>query len=126
MIHELPAVTVENGIHYTLVGDYYFPTCTLQDDSPVVGRWADLYERHLREKNSTEYTRLIWACQLTDLLQTVQAECQRRLNNLIDQMAENERVTEHLKDTDPMTWVRKMNSIRSRAEEIIRDELLSE
>ena len=44
MTNELPAEIMENGIHYTLVGDYYFPTCMLADRSPN-GKWASLYER---------------------------------------------------------------------------------
>lgn len=43
MTNELPTEIMENGIHYTLVGDYYFPTCN--------GQWAALYERYLREKH---------------------------------------------------------------------------
>ena len=46
--NELPAEIMENGIHYTLVGDYYFPTCMLGDKSPN-GKWASLYERYLQE-----------------------------------------------------------------------------
>ena len=42
MTNELPAEIMENGIHYTLVGDYYFPTCMLADRSPN-GKWASLY-----------------------------------------------------------------------------------
>ena len=46
MTNELPAEIMENGIHYTLVGDYYFPTCMLADRSPN-GKWASLYECYL-------------------------------------------------------------------------------
>ena len=48
MTNELPDEIMENGIHYTLVGDYYFPTCMLADRSPN-GKWASLYERYLQE-----------------------------------------------------------------------------
>lgn len=57
MTNELPAEIMENGIHYTLVGDYYFPTCMLADRSPN-GKWASLYERYLQEKHPHEYVRL--------------------------------------------------------------------
>ena len=57
MTNELPAEIMENGIHYTLVGDYYFPTCMLADRSPN-GKWASLYERYLQEKHPHEYTRV--------------------------------------------------------------------
>ena len=116
---------MENGIHYTLVGDYYFPTCTLQDQPPVIGKWAHMYERWLEEYDPKEYTRLIWANQLQDKLTSVQEEMAARLITLTRQMAMAEGVTEELKAQDQMEWVRRMNSIRSRAEEIISLELVS-
>ena len=66
MTNELPDEIMENGIHYTLVGDYYFPTCMLADRSPN-GKWASLYERYLQEKHPHEYVRLIWADELAAL-----------------------------------------------------------
>ena len=48
MTNELPDEIMENGIHYTLVSDYYFPTCMLGDKSPN-GKWASLYECYLQE-----------------------------------------------------------------------------
>ena len=116
---------MENGIHYTLVGDYYFPTCTLQDQPPVIGKWAHMYERWLEEYDPSEYTRLIWANQLKDKLTSVQEEMATKLTVLIRQMAKAEGVTEDLKAKDQVEWVRRMNSIRSRAEEIISLELVS-
>lgn len=65
MTNELPAEIMENGIHYTLVGDYYFPTCMLADRSPN-GKWASLYERYLQEKHPHEYVRLIWYLDSTE------------------------------------------------------------
>ena len=97
MTNDLPKEVMENGIHYTLVGDYYFPTCTLQEDTPAIGRWADLYERHLQEEHPTEYTRLIWSCNLNGLLHSVQENCEARLAVLIRQMAKTEGVTESMK-----------------------------
>ena len=66
MTNELPDEIMENGIHYTLVSDYYFPTCMLGDKSPN-GKWASLYECYLQEKHPHEYVRLIWADELAAL-----------------------------------------------------------
>ena len=126
MMEELQKEILENGIHYTLVGDYYCPTCTLRDQPPVIGKWAQMYERRLEENDPHEYTRLIWANQLQARLTAVQEEMAAKLTALIRQMANAEGVTEDLKTLDQMEWVRRMNNIRSHAEEIIRDELLSE
>jgi hypothetical protein len=48
-----------------------------------------------------------------------------RFELTICQMAKSEDITEHLKETDQMAWVGTMNSIRNRAEEIIRNELIN-
>lgn len=115
--------TMENGIHYTLVVDYYFPTCTL-DSKPVSGKWAAMYERYLSEEHPHEYTRLIWTNELAGLLQSVQWECEERLEVLVRQMAEAEGVNAALKASDQMSWVGAMNNIRSRAEEIVIHEMM--
>ena len=85
MTNELPAEIMENGIHYTLVGDYYFPTCMLADRSPN-GKWASLYEYYLQEKHPHEYVRLIWADELAAVLESVQRECEERVEVLVREM----------------------------------------
>ena len=52
--------------------------------------------------------------------------CYERMEILVSDMAEQEGVTEALKAADQMEWVRRMNSIRSRAEEIALTELVYE
>ena len=101
MTNELPAEIMENGIHYTLVGDYYFPTCMLADRSPN-GKWASLYERYLQEKHPHEYVRLIWADELAALLESVQKECEERVEVLVREMAEVEGVDEEMKENEQM------------------------
>ena len=108
-----------------MIGNYYFPTCTLQDDDTVIGQWEALYERYLQERYPSEYTQLIWSNRLKEVLQSIQEEYARRLEVLILQIAEKEGVTEQLKAADPMEWARRMNNICSRAEEVIRDELIN-
>ncbi len=121
--NELPAEIMENGIHYTLVGDYYFPTCMLADRSPN-GKWASLYERYLQEKHPHEYIRLIWADELAALLESVQKECEERVAVLVREMAEVEGVDEEMKGNGQMAWVRRMEMIRGRAEEVVREEIM--
>ena len=108
---------------YTLVGDYYFPTCMLADRSPN-GKWASLYERYLQEKHPHEYVRLIWADELAALLESVQKECEERVEVLVREMAEVEGVDEEMKENEQMEWVRRMEMICGRAEEIVRGELM--
>ena len=51
-------------------------------------------------------------------------QAQDRLDRIIEQMKTAEGITEDLKASDPMAWVQRMNNIRIRAEEIIREELI--
>lgn len=54
----------------------------------------------------------------------IQEQAEGRFDVIVRQMAEKENVTEKLKATDQMSWVRKMNSIRARADEIVKDEII--
>ena len=123
MTNELPVEIMENGIHYTLMGDYYFPTCMLADRSPN-GKWASLYERYLQEKHPHEYVRLIWADELAVLLESVQRECEERVAALVREMADAEGVDEEMKGDEQMVWVQRMEMIRERAEEVVREEIM--
>ena len=121
--NELPAEIMENGIHYTLVGDYYLPTCMLADRSPN-GKWAFLYERYLQEKHPHEYVRLIWADELAALLESVQKGCEERVEVLVREMAEVEGVDEEMKENEQMEWVRRMEMICGRVEEVVCEEII--
>lgn len=121
--NELPAEIMENGIHYTLVGDYYFPTCMLAEKSPN-GKWVSLYECYLQEKHPHEYIRLIWADELSALLESVQKECEKRVTVLVREMAEAEGVNEEMKKNEQMEWVRRMEMICGRVEEVVREEIM--
>lgn len=123
MTNKLPAEIMENGIHYTLVGDYYFPTCMLGDKS-LNGKWASLYERYLQEKHPHEYIRLIWADELAALLESVQKECEERAAMLVREMAEAEGVNEEMKKNEQMEWVRRMEMICGRVEEVVQEEFM--
>ena len=81
-------------------------------------------ERYLQEKHPHEYVRLIWADELAALLESVQKECEERVEVLVREMAEVEGVDEEMKENEQMEWVRRMEMICGRAEEIVRGELM--
>ena len=106
----------ENGIQYTLVGDYYVPTLKLPEEKRPIGKWGRMHREYLRITNMGLLNDLI----LTGKLWTYLDRC----NLIIRQMMESENITEELKARDQMAWVRAMNNIRNRAEEIVRYELI--
>lgn len=76
------------------------------------------------EYRSALYTDLVLSCKLHSYLADIDAQAQDRLALLIKQLTEQEGVTEQLKAQDQMAWVRALNSIRNRAEEIVNAELI--
>ena len=70
------------------------------------------------------YTNLLTSCKLSEHLADIEEECSERMDSLVKSMAKQEGVTEALKAADQMAWVRRMNNIRNRAEEIILNEIV--
>ena len=117
----------ENGIHYTLHGDYYFPDCAAPEaDSKPIGKWGRMHRDYLKEHRPGMYTRLILSGKLYAHLAEIDQTCHERLHAMIPRMVKTEGVTEALKAQDQMVWVARMNSIRYRAEETILSELVYE
>ena len=114
----------ENGIWYTLVGDYYIPNLTLQEEERSIGRYGRLHREYLKETKPHTYNDLILTGRLWTYLVDLDEQAEERLNHIIRQFREKEGVTEELKKQNQMEWVRRMNSIRIRAEEIILHEMI--
>ena len=115
----------QNDLDYVLVGDYYIPAITLREpDTHSVGRWGHLYIAYLRDYRPTQYSTLVLSGRLHSVLADLNEQASERCNRIIQQMMRAEGVTESMKASDQMLWVRTMNSIRSRAEEIIKFEMI--
>ena len=114
------------NIEYIRVGDYYIPDLTLPEESRPIGKWARMHRDYLREHKPIQYNCLLLSGELWTYLADLNEQAQDRLERMIDQMKTTEGITETLKASDPMAWVQRMNSIRNRAEEIIREELIYE
>ena len=122
---QLPAELTENGIHYTLHGDYYLPNFDLPE-SPAkpIGRYGRMRKAYLEEHHPGMYERLILSGKLYDHLAETDQVCRNRIERMISRMAEAEGINEQLKASDQLGWVSRMNSIHQRAEEIILEELV--
>ncbi len=108
------------GLKYELVGDYYF---LAGDDEPEehrpIGIWGQRHLRYLRQCKKTTYTALVIEGKLPDYLANVNEQAEEMLFQLVKQMAKDEGVDEAMKRRDQLGYVQRMNSIRSRAEEIV-------
>ena len=113
------------GGSYTTVGDYRLPNLTAEETEPLpIGKYGRMQKRYLKAHRPVLYTNLLTTGKLDQHLAEIDRNCEEQLELIIQQMAEQEGVTEELKAADQMEWVRRMNSIRSRAEEIILGELI--
>lgn len=114
----------ERGIRYVLKGDVYLPELELPEESRPIGRWGRLHKTHLKHHRPVLYQSLLLSGKLYTVLADLNEQATERCSLIIRQMAEAEGITEELKANDPMRWVQAMNSIRSRAEEIIQAEMI--
>ena len=113
-----------NGLDYVLVGDYYIPALRLTEESRPIGHWGRRRKAYLEEALPALYCSLLLSGKLWTHLADVDEQAQEQLDLIMEQMKAAEGVTEKLKANDQLEWVRRCNSIRSRAEEIVRAELI--
>ena len=114
-----------NGLWYELIGDYYIPVLTLpSEEQRSIGKWGRMRRDYLKEHRPILFNDLILNGQLWTYLADLNNQAQERLSLIIEQMKASEGVTEELKAANQMAWVGAMNSIRSRAEEIILREMI--
>ena len=115
-----------NGLDYTLVNDHYLPnlTAAAPAEQHPTGRWGRLHKRYLKEHHPIRYNQLLLSGVLGSYLAKLDKQAEEQLALTVQQMQESEGVTEALKAADQLEWVRRMNSIRNRAEEIIKTELI--
>lgn len=123
-MEELRTTIQEHGIRYQLEGDYYLPVLELPKENRPIGRWGRLHKMYLKNHRPVLYQALLLSGKLYTVLADLNEQAAERCSRIIRQMAEAEGITEELKANDPMRWVRAMNSIRSRAEEIIQAEMI--
>lgn len=114
----------QTGLRYELQGDYYLIAGEDESERPPVGIWGRRHLRWLKQNRRVTYTNLLTTGILYDYLQAIDTHANEQLELLIRQLAENDGITEPLKAENQIEWVRRMNSIWNRAEEIVLNELI--
>ena len=113
-----------NGLNYTLQGDYYFPELIIKEEEATYGKYGILRKNYLKEHKSGYYQYLILTGKLTEHLNQIDKEAGEQVEILVKQMAERCGVKEKMREENWMEWVRRMNDIKEKVEEIIRGEIL--
>ena len=113
------------SITYEKCGDYLIPNLTPDPEPEGELRKFGLMRKSYLEKHRRGiYSGLLLSGELKKHLLMIQEQAEERFDLLAKQMAEKEGVTEQLKAQDQMLWVKRMNNIRARAEEIVREEII--
>ena len=116
----------QTGGAYTQVGDYMLPDLLPAEEEKKanIGVWAMRHKRYLKENHKVRYYNLLTSGKLNSYLADIEQQAQDFFLWLVKDLSEKENVTEELKATDMMLWVRNMNNIRNRATEIVCAELI--
>lgn len=114
-----------NKITYTQQGDYLLPDLKLPEQPNVkIGFWGKRHLRYIEKYHKIRYTSLLTSYTLTAYLVNIDKEANEMFDRILKQIAQQEEVTEQLKAENQMLWVKRMNSIRSRVEEVVNAELI--
>ncbi len=115
----------KQGGTYTQVGDYMLPDLLPAEEKKAnIGVWAMRHKRYLKQNHKVRYYNLLTSGKLNSYLADIEQQAQNLFSRLVKDLAEKENVTEELKATDMMLWVKKMNNIRNQATEIVNAEII--
>lgn len=114
------------GGTYTQNGDYLLPDLSLpaEKETGNIGVWALRHKRYLKQHHKVLYYNLLTSGKLDSHLADIEEQAQQLFLRLVKELAEKEGVTEQLKATDNMVWVRGMNNIRNRVAEMVNNEVI--
>ena len=115
----------QRGGTYTPVNGVQLPDLVLDAPPPgALGKYGRMRKRFLEQRHDGTFSALVLSGQLTQHLQDIDQAARDQMATMIRQLAATEGVTEELKDRDQMEWLRRMNSIRNRAEEVVMNDLI--
>lgn len=114
-----------NGLWYELYGYYYLPCLNIpEEEVHTIGIWGRKHQQYLREHRPIIYSDLVLSGKLYSYLADIDSQARNKLDLLVTQLTEKEGINDSLKAQDQLAWVKAMNNIRNRAEEIVLKELI--
>lgn len=112
------------GLKYELVGDYYLIAGDDEPEERPIGIWGQRHLRYLKQHRKTVYADLLTSGKLNDYLADLNEQAEDMFFRLVNELAEKAGITEKLKTSDQMEWVRRMNSVRQSAIDAVNDNLI--
>ena len=112
-------------MNYRQVGDYRIPNLTLPTEENItLGKYGMMRKKFLAEHRKVYFTQLMARGELMRTLRETEQQARKMAEQLTEQMMKSQKVTESLKESNPMKWVQMMNNIRSTVEETVLRELI--
>ena len=124
---ELKENKIENkyGIEYTKIGDYYMPNLVLENEEKIIlNKYGRMRLKFLKENKKAEYMIMFTKGTLNKHLKEIQETAQDRIDIIIEQLKQQNNLTEEIKNIDQLYWVSMMNNFKSTAEEMVLNELI--
>ena len=116
---------IQNGIEYERRGEQYYPLLDLgEQTSYEIGKYGKLHLAFMKQHRRGTYTTLLTEGRLNEHLHAIDEQTREQMESYITQAAERRGVTEELKASDPMRWIKMMNNIKASAEEIVLKEVV--
>jgi len=113
------------GIEYTKVGDYYMPNLVLEKEEKIIlNKYGRMRLKFLKENRKAEYMIMFTKGTLNKHLKEIQETAESRIDIIIEELKQQNNLTEEMKNTDQLYWVSMMNNFKNTAEEIILNELI--
>ena len=108
---------------YRKEGDYLLPNVAAPEH-PTFGRFGQRHYAYIRKHDKILFSSLWLSGELNAYIENIDRQADEMFSQLVRDIAKNENVTERLKATDQMEWVRRISNIRHRAEEIVNRVLI--
>ena len=112
------------GIEYTKQGDYYMPNLVLEKEKIALNKYGRARLNYLKTNKKAEYMIMFTKGTLNKHLKEIQETAEKRIDIIIEQLKQQNNLTEEMKNTDQLYWVSMMNNFKSTAEEIVLNELI--
>ena len=116
----------EMGGIYIRQGDYFIPCLTLleEEEQRFIGVWGQRHKCYLKEHKKAVYITLFTSGRMNGYLADIEEQAQERFERIIEQMKQEQGITEQLKAENQMEWVSRMNNIQACAREVVNAELI--
>lgn len=112
------------GLKYELCGDYYIIADEDEPKREPIGVWGRRHLNYIQRHCKPFYNKMLSEHMLYDYLLQLDRDAEETFSKLVERMVVQEGITEQLKAEDQLEWVRRMNSIRNRATEIVNHNII--